>query len=650
MSDFVVSELSEVQRQTLFALCDTLVGVETEGNHLTKERAFLARPAGDLGIPLLLEGLAPAGMLELLDGLAAEDFVKADVASRTRLVHAFAHHGEASGMAMREIKEACLAMFYALPDETGRNPNWDVLGYPGPVSDPPSSQQKPKTLRVERVSGDVARLNADAVVVGSGAGGAVIAAELQRAGLTVLVLEQGPYRNEADFTQLELVGMLDLYLGGGITRSERGSIGLLAGSCLGGGTIVNSLVCLKPPPRILAEWEALGLVGVSGPEFQDDLDTVWNRLSANSERTHPNRSNEKLMVALEQSGLSWQLLARNASSADDPRYCGYCITGCQRGAKQSTLVTYLQDASDAGANVLVDCHVERILTNNQGVDGVASTVTHEDGTTTSLIVEAPLVVVAAGGLGTPALLLRSGLGGPAVGKHLHLHPAYFVGGIHDETIDGWAGQFQAIASFDFAEAVEGYGFVVESVNASASLWAAGIPWIDGLQHKREMLKLRNILPWHAVCHDHGEGEVVLDSAGEPLVRWELTDSIDQEVAIRAHVELARLHRAAGAKEIFTFHWDEHRWREGDDFDAFLRKLEQLDHGRVAFSAHQMCSCRMGLDPSDSVADPRGQLHDTPGVWIGDSSAMPTPPGVNPMISIMALAHRTARFILADRQE
>jgi choline dehydrogenase-like flavoprotein len=160
-----------------------------------------------------------------------------------------------------------------------------------------------------------------------------------------------------------------------------------------------------------------------------------------------------------------------------------------------------------------------------------------------------------------------------------------------------------------------------------------------------MLRLRRVASWHALTHDHGAGEVVLGADGEPIVRWELSDPVDRAVAARIHVELAHLHLARGAREIMTFHWDDLTWREGDDAEAWLRRLETGPHDGTAYSAHQMGSCRLGSDPATSVADGRGELHDVPGVWIGDASALPTAPGVNPMLTIMALARRTAEAIV-----
>jgi choline dehydrogenase-like flavoprotein len=162
-----------------------------------------------------------------------------------------------------------------------------------------------------------------------------------------------------------------------------------------------------------------------------------------------------------------------------------------------------------------------------------------------------------------------------------------------------------------------------------------------------MRLLPHLAPFITVARDHGSGEIVLDDLGRPVVRWDFDDAVDRRLAARAHVELARLQRAAGAAEMFTAHARELRWRQGDDFDAYLAALEDASYAPndvTCFTAHQMGSCRMGADPATSVADGRGELHDTKGVWIGDGSAFPTAPGVNPMVSIMSLAHRTAAAI------
>src|SRR5205814_1373498 len=145
-------------------------------------------------------------------------------------------------------------------------------------------------------------------------------------------------------------------------------------------------------------------------------------------------------------------------------------------------------------------------------------------------------------------------------------------------------------------------------------------------------------------------EVTIDAHGGAVVRWSLDDEVDRRIFIRSNQELAKLHKAAGAREIFTLHSDRVAWREGEDFDAFLDQIANASYEAndvAIFTAHQLCSCRMGSDPATSVADGRGQLHDTKGVWIGDASAFPTAPGVNPMISIMSLAHRTAGEILKE---
>jgi choline dehydrogenase-like flavoprotein len=169
--------------------------------------------------------------------------------------------------------------------------------------------------------------------------------------------------------------------------------------------------------------------------------------------------------------------------------------------------------------------------------------------------------------------------------------------------------------------------------------------VDGASHKQLLARtLKHSAPFISVARDHGEGEVVVDDYGRAVTRWSFKDEVDVRLFRRAMVELAKLQLAAGAKEIISYFQEPVLWKQGEDFDAFLGEIERgslAANDVAAFSAHQMGSCRMGSDPISSVADGRGELHDTAGVWIGDGSAFPTAPGVNPMISIMSLAHRTA---------
>jgi choline dehydrogenase-like flavoprotein len=650
--------LNETQHETLQALCDTFVPSVAADTHDSLEREFMARAASDLGVAEQIEGLMAdvmipeeiAGFAGLLDALAAEGFTDAELAARTQIVHGFSAQDPEAKQGLRAVKGLTLLFFYGLPDGAGRNPNWEALGFPGPKAAPPSPEQAPKTINLQEVAGETATLSCDVCVIGSGAGGSVIAATCAAAGKDVLVLEMGAYRNESDFSNLEVPGYFELYYGGGLATSESGSISILAGSTLGGGTVVNYMNCVRTPDSILAEWESHGLAGVSAGSFvEDHMDVVMARIGANTEATRQNRTHQKLLNACDELGYEHRAIWRNASLDDDPEFCGHCLLGCQRGCKRSAMKTWLQDASDDGARAVVSAHADKIVAEDGRAAGVEATVTHADGSTTALSIEAPTVVVACGSIESPALLLRSGIGGPAVGKHLRLHPAFAVWGVYDEPIEGWSGQVQSALSDHFYDIEDGYGFLIEAAGAFPAFTSPALPWRSGEQHKRLMNTLRWMAPFITVARDHGSGEVVLDGLGRPVVRWEFDDEVDARLAVRAHVELARLHHAAGAAEIVSAHAEEQRWLRGESFDDFVAGLERASYAPndvTCFTAHQMGSCRMGADPESSVADGRGELHDVKGVWIGDGSAFPTAPGVNPMVTIMSLAHRTAAAIVA----
>ncbi len=323
--------------------------------------------------------------------------------------------------------------------------------------------------------------------------------------------------------------------------------------------------------------------------------------------------------------------------------------GEQSGSKQSTQKTYLADAAANGADVLVNCRVERVLVENGRAAGVEGVWTREDGSTVDVVVRAPQVVVACGSIESPALLLRSGIGGPAAGDYLRLHPAAAIFGVYGENQDPWWGPPQAGLSHSFEDLEDGYGYLLECAQHTTGLYGAAVPWHSGAQHKAEMLKFRRGASIITVTRDRGHGRVSIDDRGRAVPTYPLDDELDVRHLRDAFEQMARIHEAAGAEELVALGRKTPTWRRGDDLEAFIsavREASLAPREMALFSAHQMGSCRMGTDPATSVAGPWGELHDTPGVWIGDGSAFPTSSGTNPMLTIMALARRTAHAIEA----
>ncbi|GAA0526293.1 GMC family oxidoreductase [Paractinoplanes ferrugineus] len=623
---------------TIRAVCDTLLPrVSAAAGDSPETATLLGLSASDAGIDQIVAAVLPALAPHVQAAVAATfaalgpDFAGAGPDERTTAWRAALTAPETYPGAII-LQSTVLAMFYTVPDAEATNPTWPAIGFPGPLLPPPSESEFPKTLRTVGVGDD---LTADAVVIGSGAGGGVAAARLSAAGLRVLVLEKGSYRNEPDLPQLEALSFPNLYLGGGFLWSTTASVGLLAGSTVGGGTTVNSMACLPTPGYVLDEWRARGMAGLD--EFGDHLGDVLRRINATPANTVHNRVNQVLIRGFEVAGLAWQTLARNARD-DDARYCGECNAGCLTGCKQSTMKTFLQDASDSGARLLPDCDVREILSADGRATGVRATVGGAD-----VVIRAPIVVLAAGALASPALLLASGLGGPAAGRNLHVHPSYFMSGVFEEDVNGWAGQILTSVSHEFDRVAGEHGFVIEAAPMGLGFWTALTPWHDGASHKREQLRLRHVSGVWGFARDHGSGRVELGPDGMPLIHWDLDDEVDLAVVRRCHVELAKLLRAAGASEIFTFLPGDPRWHAGEDFDAFLDVLAELDGADVlTLSAHQSGTCATG-----TVVDGRGRLLDVRGVYVADASALPTAPGVNPMVSIEAYAAKTAGHIVED---
>jgi len=545
------------------------------------------------------------------------------------------------------FKRLSLLAFLGDTEADGSNPVWPEIGYPGPVSAP---SPIPKPIRTTTLDGDTT-LTCDAVVVGSGAGGGVVAAELAAAGKDVIVLEEGGYYNEADFNQLELAMMRKLYYQGGFAATADGAIALIAGGCLGGGTVVNYTTSFRSPDWLREEWaQQHGLRAFATDEFTASLDAVYERLGVNVDHSRVSARERVLERGLQRLGWHAGSMPRNVQGCSQDERCGFCGYGCQIGAKQSTLKTYLMDAYQRRARIVVRCAVDRVIIENGRAVGVRATVRQPEMPAFTLIVRSGAVVAAAGAIATPALLLRSGVRSPAVGRWLRLHPATAVSGIFDETIRPWEGTLQAVYSDEFVD-LDGkhFGPKIESAPLHPALLALVTPWREPDHYGKLMRELPKLSLTGILLRDSGAGRVtVRDGTARVDYRLSRQDLTHMRKGIEAG---ARILEAAGAREIFTSQAAYVAYRPGQSggIEAFMDDVDRHGYGpgQIGYvSFHQMGSCRMGNDSQTSVIGADHQAHAVNGLFVADGSAFPSASGVNPMITIMAMAHRASRFIAA----
>lgn len=662
--------LSEREPRLLEALCDTLVPAlndppEDDPAGLMRRPARELDVAGAIAATLATQDQAArdefSRLLRLLGsplgGIALlgrpRGFLEMTAAERERALQAMARSNIGKlRQGFQGLKRLTHFIFYAAPAPGGGdNPNWPALDFAPPPPPPPI----PKPISPIAITTDTA-LDADVVVVGSGAGGGVVAGELARSGLSVLVLEKGGYYNESDFTGREAEMMPRLYLKQGLQSTRDLSIIILAGSCLGGGTVVNWSTSFRAPPDVLAEWERdYGLSGLSGGGMDTHFAAVERRMGITREDGSANANNAVIERGSQALGYSWGAMPRNASGCE--QRCGACGYGCPYSRKQSTLLTYLQDAAEAGARFVVNCSVDRVNVERGQARGVTATVTDPaTGARRTLTVRSRAVVVAAGALHTPAVLLRSGIRHRELGRNLWLHPVADVAGTYDEPVRPWIGSIQTRYCDQFAHLEGTYGFTVEAAPAHPGLAGMCLPWTSGREHKELMRQSAYTAALIALVRDRTGGRVTLDRRGEPVVDYRLGD-YERRMLVRGQQETARIHLAAGARRVATLHsrLTALDVRDGPDsapagkLDTFLRAIEQrglAPNTLPLFSAHQMGTARMAGDARRGVVNPEQRVHGIKGLYVADSSVFPTASGVNPMLTILGLANRAAGAIRA----
>jgi long-chain-alcohol oxidase len=648
--------LTRRQRESLAAIVDTFAApVDLPGRSSTPagselgvvelvEQAVAQAPrSADRRQTALLLGLFGSRPVTALGGGRGSRFGDLSLERREAVLRSWADSRAPQRRAVfQALRKAALGMAYMAPGDGSPNPLWDLIGYPGPRKDPPP--EEPLSHLEPLALNGATELECDVVVVGSGAGGAVAAAVLANAGLDVVVVEAGSYHAEDYFAGRELDGLQSLYLNGGGLATDDQSLSLLAGSCVGGGTVVNYTTSFRTPARVRAEWASLGAQVFASDDYTAALDAVCERIGVNQEHNRPSPRDAIMHRGLSELGWHSDFMPRNVRGCKQDERCGYCGYGCPYAAKQSALVTWLQDHAARGGRIVADTHVDTVTVSDGQARGV---VGHHHPTGSEISVRARAVVCAAGAIHTPALLRRSGLKNPNIGRWLHLHPATAMWAQFEEEVDGWSGTLQAVYSDEFADLDgEGYGCKFETAPIQPLIAFTFFPWRSARQHFELMQALPHTSGIGCLLRDKGAGEVRTGRDGHPVVRYRLSE-VDQRHMHQCLVGAAQALKAAGARYLYSSHAK--LCDTTGDLDDLARQMTAAGYGSGQIhlgSFHIMGTARMAGDPSLGATDPTGQTYDVRDIVVCDASTFPTASGVNPQISIMATAHLNASALAA----
>jgi choline dehydrogenase-like flavoprotein len=480
----------------------------------------------------------------------------------------------------------------------------------------------------------------DVVIVGSGAGGAVAAATLAEAGLDVIVLEAGESYERDSYPSDPLEAIASLYRDGGLTIAEgRPPIPVPVARTVGGTTVVNSGTCFRAPQPVLEDWrKRFGIpwandLGAAYAEAEDFLRVT---------PVDPERMGRNGQLAMEGAaalGASGGPISRNAGNCVQ---CSSCPFGCEIDAKRGMHVSYLPRAVAAGARLRSGVEAQSVLVEDGRATGVRCTVgpAGSNGRRRKFTVRARRATIIAGGaLGTPELLLRSGLGGSQVGRNLHIHPACWVGARYEEEVRGWDGVMQSY----YIDQWEPQRLLLE---ATFTPLAFGGAWLQGTgsEHQRSMLEFGHVGSIGVHLSDASSGRIKLAGDSSLRASYKLT-SKDADRLTFGIARAAEIHFAAGAKEVFP-----NIPRAGVLTPKLLPQFEatRFKPSELRLEAfHPMGTARIAKE-AEGVCSSDGSVNGVNGLYVADASLFPTSVGVNPMMTVIAFAARIASELARKR--
>lgn len=487
-------------------------------------------------------------------------------------------------------------------------------------------------------------LKADVIVVGSGAGGAVAAYELARAGKKVIVLEAGRYVPSSDFKEDMTDSMYRMYQDAGLQTNSTGDLILLQGATTGGSTVLSATIAARVPDRVLKEWATVhGLENISSDQLRPYYEKLEQRLGVHVNEPHEINDAANLIVqGCEVMGWSWKPLSRNVKQC---ALTGLCLAGCPSDRKLSMLVTYLPWAIAEGAEVFVDAHVDFVSNRNGRASGVEGRFIDPDTrqTVASFSAEAQIVIVGAGPIQSPLLLQKSGIGQQSgmVGRNLSVRPGVSVFGKFPEPVYGWRGALTGVHVDEFWKERNNWIDMASGLAAPAQLISQG-ELGEGDDHVRFMKEYKYFSALNVFVHDNGQGYVqwIGDPVtGDKRIEWNLNR--EEFDSLREGLRHAgRVMFAAGAEKVYLPAYNRTAANSVFELDQAVDKIEFGSLGLYTMrmiAYNPQGTCRMGKDPFTSVVNPWGESHELKGLFVVDASIMPSEITVEAQLTVSALA-------------
>lgn len=493
-------------------------------------------------------------------------------------------------------------------------------------------------------------LEADVAIVGSGAGGGIAAEILAKAGLKVVIVEEGPLKTSTDFKLREADAYPQLYQESAARKTKDKAINILQGRCVGGSTTVNWTSCFRTPQSTLAHWQReYGLKALTVDAMAPWFDAVDRRLGIRYWDLSPNENNKLLRQAAWELGVSVAPMRRNVKGCWN---LGYCGVGCPTNAKQSMLVTTIPAALAAGGVLAHHLRAERLIMQGERIEALECRAMQPEGIHPlpwRVRVKAKHFVLAAGAIGTPGLLLRSGAPNPSglLGRRTFLHPTTVAAALMEHEVRGYAGAPQTIYSDHFLDnsAVDGpIGYKLEVPPMHPVLFSTTLQGF-GEAHAQLMSEFAKTNAMLALLRDgfHAQSEggtVQLGDNGAPVLDYPISDFVWDGVR-RSWLTMAELQFAAGAKRVFIVHEQCAGYANMAEAKDGIAKLPLKPLLARVVSAHVMGGCGMAADEKRGVTDEWGRYRGLANLRVCDGSLFPTSIGANPQQSVYGLAARNA---------